>query len=114
MRHLIVNWLLSALSLVIVGAIVPGIEIGGFGTAMIAAVVIGLVNVTLGSLLKILTFPLTIVTFGAFLIVINALLLKVAAALMPAFRVRGCLPAILGAILLALMNSLLHWMLFPI
>jgi putative membrane protein len=114
MRHLIVNWLLSAVSLVIVAAIVPGIEIGGFGTAMIAAVVIGLVNVTLGSLLKILTFPLTIVTFGAFLIVINALLLKVAAAVMPGFRVRGCLPAILGAILLALINSLLHWMLFPI
>jgi len=111
MRHLLVNWLLSAVSLVIVAAIVPGIEIEGFGTAMIAAVVIGLVNVTLGLLLKIMTFPLTIVTFGLFLIVINALMLKVAAAMMPGFRVRGCLPAILGAVLLGLVNSLLRWLL---
>jgi len=114
MVHLLVNWLLSALSLVIVAAIVPGIEIAGFGTAMIAAVVIGLVNVTLGFLLKIMTFPLTLITFGAFLIVINALMLKVAAALMPGFRVRGCLPAVLGAILLGLLNVVLRRLLFPL
>src|SRR5579872_5647022 len=108
MFHLLVNWLLSALSLVIVAAIVPGIEIGGFGTAMIAAVVIGLVNATLGLVLKILTFPLTLITLGAFLVVINALMLKLAAAIMPGFRVRGCLPAILGAILLALIRSEEH------
>ncbi|HVP44938.1 MAG TPA: phage holin family protein [Bryobacteraceae bacterium] len=110
MRHLLVNWLLSAVSLVIIAAIVPGIEIEGFGTAMIAAVLIALVNVTLGLLLKIVTFPLTIVTFGLFLIVINALMLKVAAAMMPGFRVRGCLPAVLGAVLLGLVNSLLRWL----
>ncbi|MBZ5593085.1 MAG: phage holin family protein [Acidobacteriia bacterium] len=110
MRHLLVNWLLSALSLVIVAAIVPGIEIEGFGTAMIAAAVIGLVNVTLGLVLKIVTFPLTIVTFGLFLIVINALMLKVAAAMMPGFRVRGFLPALVGAVLLSLVNTLLRWL----
>ena len=114
MTHLLINWLLSAVSLVIVAAIVPGIEIAGFGTAMIAAILIGLVNVTLGLLLRIFTFPLVLITFGAFLIVINALMLKIAAAMMPGFRVRGCLPAILGAILLSLVNTLLHWLLFPI
>src|SRR5438552_366110 len=72
MLHLIANWFLSALSLLIVAAIVPGIEVAGFGTSLIAAIVIGLVNATLGFVLKILTFPLTLVTFGAFLIVINA------------------------------------------
>lgn len=112
MLHVLVNWLLSAVSLVIVANVVPGIEIAGFGTAMIAAVVIGLVNVTLGFLLRIVTFPLTLITFGAFLIVINALMLKVAAGLMPGFRVRGCLPAALGAVLLAVLNTLLRWMLF--
>jgi putative membrane protein len=114
MLYLLINWLLSAVSLVIVAAIVPGIEIAGFGTAMIAAILIGLVNVTLGLLLKIFTFPLVLVTFGAFLILINALMLKIAAAMMPGFRVQGCLPAILGAILLSLVNTLLHWFLFPI
>src|ERR1700730_17315155 len=112
--HLLVNWLLSAVSLVIVAAIVPGIEIAGFGTAMIAAIVIGLVNVTLGVVLKLLALPLVLITFGAFSILINALMLKVAAALMPGFRVQGCLPAILGALLLGLINTVLRWMLFPL
>jgi putative membrane protein len=111
MRHLLVNWLLSAVSLAIVAAIVPGIEIAGFGTALIAALVIGLVNATLGFFLKIVTFPLTLLTLGAFLIVINALMLKVAAAFMTGFRVKGFVPAILGAILLSLVHLLLRWLL---
>ncbi|HUJ21848.1 MAG TPA: phage holin family protein [Bryobacteraceae bacterium] len=112
MVRLLVNWLLSGVSLLIVANVVPGIEIAGFGTAMIAAAVIGLVNVVIGFPLRILTFPLTLLTLGAFLIVINALMLKVAAAVMPGFRVRGCLPAILGAILLGLVNMVLRWMIF--
>ena len=111
MRHLLVNWLISAVSLMIVAAIVPGIEIAGFGTALIAAVAIGLVNATLGFLLKILTFPLTLITLGAFLFVINALMLKVAAALLPGFRVKGFVPALLGAVLLSLVHIVLRWLL---
>jgi putative membrane protein len=111
MRHLLVNWLVSAVSLMIVAAIVPGIEIDGFGTALIAAVVIGLVNATLGFFLKILTFPLTLITLGAFLFVINALMLKVAAALLAGFRVKGFAPALLGAILLSLVHIALRWLL---
>jgi len=109
MRHMLVNWLITAVSLLIVAAIVPGIEIAGFGTAMIAAVVIGLVNATLGFVLKILTFPLTLITLGAFLFVINALMLKLAAAVLPGFRVKGFLPAILGAVLLSLVHMVLRW-----
>ena len=111
MRHLLVNWLISAVSLMIVAAIVPGIEIAGFGTALIAALVIGLVNATLGFLLKILTFPLTLITLGAFLFVINTLMLKLAAALLPGFRVKGFVPALLGAVLLSLVHILLRWLL---
>ncbi len=111
MRHVFVNWLLNAVSLMIVAAVVPGIEIAGFGTALIAAVVIGFVNATLGLFLKIITFPLTLITLGAFLFVINALMLKVAAALLPGFRVKGFLPAVLGAILLSLVHIVLRWLL---
>ena len=110
MRHLLVNWLLSAVSLMIVAAIVPGIEIAGFGTALVAAVVIGLVNAPLGFFLKVVMFPLTLITLGAFLFVINALMLKVAAALLSGFRVKGFLPAILGAILLSLVHIGLRWL----
>ncbi len=109
MLHWIINWLLSAVSLIIVANVISGIHVNGFGTALIAAIVIGLVNATIGLLLKIITFPLTILTLGLFWLIINALMLKLAAALVPGFRVIGFLPAFLGAILLTLVSTLLHW-----
>jgi putative membrane protein len=112
--HLIVNWLLSALSLLLVARVVPGIQVAGFGNALIAAAAIGLVNATIGLVLKILTFPLTLITLGLFLWVINALMLKAAAALVPGFRVHGCLPALLGALLLSVLNALLRWLVWSL
>jgi putative membrane protein len=105
---LIIHWLLSALSLLLVAHLVPGFQVRGFGTALIAAVVIGLVNATLGFVLKILTLPLTIVTFGLFLLVINAVMLKLAAVLVPGFEVYGFLPALLGAIILSVTSLVLR------
>jgi putative membrane protein len=113
MAQWILSWILSAISLLIVGRVVPGIQIQGFGTALIAAIVIGLVNATLGLALKILTLPLTILTLGLFLIVINAFMLKLAAALVPGFAVRGFLPALFGAILLSLVNMGLRYLVMP-
>jgi putative membrane protein len=110
MKGLIVNWLVSALSLVIVANVVPGFEISGFGTALIAAIAVGLVNATLGLFLKIITFPVTILTLGIFWIVINALMLKLASALVPGFAIRGFLPAFLGAIVLSLVNLGLRYL----
>src|SRR5882724_10640544 len=107
MTHLLVNWLLSALSLVIVAHVIPGFQISGFVAALIASIVIGFVNGTLGLILKIITLPLTIITLGIFWLVINALMLKVAAALVPGFRIDGFLPAFLGAIVLTLVNMVL-------
>ncbi|OGQ78417.1 MAG: hypothetical protein A3F90_04710 [Deltaproteobacteria bacterium RIFCSPLOWO2_12_FULL_60_19] len=104
MMYVIAHWFLGALSLLIVAHIVPGFNVRGFGAALIAALVVGLVNATLGFLLKILTLPLTFLTFGLFLIVVNALMLKLAAALVPGFSVQGFLPAILGAIVLSVVN----------
>ena len=111
---LIVHWLLSALSLLIVAYLVPGVEIRSFGTALVAAVVIGLVNATLGFVLKILTLPLTIVTFGLFLIVINALMLSFAAMLVPGFSVHGFGAALLGAIVLSLVSFVLRGLIFSL
>src|SRR5258708_29088058 len=94
--RLLLRWLVNALSLVIVAYIVPGFELHGFVAALIAAVVFGFVNATLGLVLKILTFPLTIITFGLFLIVINAIMLKMAAAVTPGFIVHTWTAALLG------------------
>ena len=108
--RLLIRWLVSALSLLIVAYFVPGFRISGFGGALIAAAVIGFINSTLGLLLKIITFPVWILTFGLFLIVINAAMLKLAAFFMPGlFEVRTWGAAIIGAILLTLVSAFLHW-----
>ena len=108
MGHLLINWLLSALSLVIVAHLVPGFYLSGFGSALIAAIVIGLVNGTIGFFLKVVTFPLSILTLGLFWLVINALMLELASAFVPGFRIDGFLPAFLGAIVLSLVNMVLR------
>ena len=104
MIKLLAHWILSALCLLLVAHFVPGFFVSGFGTALIAAVVIGLVNSTIGALLKIVTFPLMILTFGLFWLLINALMLKFAALLVPGFQVRGLWPAIWGGLILSLLN----------
>jgi putative membrane protein len=108
MTRLLVHWLLSALCLLLVSRFVPGIFVRGIGTALIAAVVIGLVNGTIGALLKLVTFPLTILTFGIFWLLINALMLKFAALFVPGFEVRGLWPAFWGGIILSVLNMLVR------
>ena len=102
--RLLVHWLLSALALLIVAHIVPGFYVAGLGSALIAALVIGLINATLGLFLKVITFPLTVVTLGIFWFVINALMLMIASSLLRGFAVRGFGAAFVGAIVLALVN----------
>jgi|SRR5579864_8170507 len=108
---LLLRWLINAISLWIVTNLNIGVSVPNFRYALIAALVIGLVNATLGIFLKVITFPLTILTFGIFLIIINAAMLKLAAwILRPEFRVRDWFAAIIGAILLSIVSSLLHWL----
>jgi putative membrane protein len=96
-----------------VAHVVPGIAVSGPVAALIAAAVIGLVNATLGLLLKILTFPLTLLTLGLFWFVINALMLEVASAFVRGFQVRSFEAAFLGAIVLSVVSSLLQWLIMP-
>ena len=102
--RILAHWVLSALCLLLVAHFVPGFFVRGIGTALIAAVVIGLVNGTLGLLLKIVTFPLTVITFGIFWLLINALMLKLAALAVPGFEVQGLWPAFFGGLILSLLN----------
>ena len=107
--RLLVRWLVNAVALMIVTYIVPGFKVNGFIAALIAAAVIGLINATLGLVLKIVTFPLTILTLGLFLIVVNAIMLRIAAYFVRGFEVQGWWPALLGALLLSIVSSFLHW-----
>ncbi len=113
MLRMIINWLLTTIALIIVAYFVPGFHVTGFMAALWAAVVIGFINATLGTILKVLTFPLTLVTFGIFWIVINALMLKVASVLAPGFRIDGFKAAFIGAILLSIVQMILRWLFLP-
>jgi putative membrane protein len=108
---LLLKWLINAIALLIVAKLVPGFVLHGLGAALLAALVFGFVNSTLGLVLKILTFPLTILTMGFFLIVINAIMLKMAASVTPGFDVQSWKAALIGAICLTIISSILQWLL---
>ena len=110
--HLIVSWFLSALALWLVALLIPGIEVRGFRSALVAAAVIAVVNATIGPVLRFISFPLTFLTLGLFLLVVNAILLKLAAAVAPGFRIVGFLPAVLGSLVLTILTSVLRYMVF--
>jgi len=104
MLSLLIQWILYAIALLICSRIVPGFVVVGFWPAMIAALVIGFLNATVGLLLKIVTFPLSILTLGIFLLVINALMILLASGVVRGFHVNGFLPAFFGAIVLAILG----------
>ena len=106
--RLLLHWILSALALIIVSHLVPGFVVTGFVPALIAALVIGLLNATVGLFLKIVTFPLSILTLGLFLLVINGVMILVASAFVPGFHVSGLVPAFWGALVLALLGMLIR------
>ncbi len=106
MLRLLLHWILSAVALLLVSRLVPGFVVRGLAPALIAALVIGLLNATVGFVLKIITFPISILTLGLFLLVINGLMILVASALVPGFRVYGFVPAFWGAVALAVLGML--------
>ena len=110
MKSLLFHWAVSAASLAIVAYLFPGIELSGLGAALIAPIVIGLVNATIGLILKIITFPISILSLGLFLLVINALMLQLAAYLVPGFYVAGFWSAFFGAIVLSIVSMILRSM----
>src|SRR5579872_3145676 len=111
--RLLLNWVLSALAVWIVAQLGIGITVHGAIAALVAALVIGFINATIGFVLKVVTFPLTLITLGIFWFVINALMLELASAVVPGFQVRGFLAAFIGAIVLSLVNLLLKAIVMP-
>lgn len=108
MRDWIIYWILKGVALLIVANVLPGIQVESFGAAMIAALVIGIVSATVGLILKIILLPFILLTLGVVYFLINGLMLKLASGLVPGFRVEGCLPAVLGSVLLTLVDYLLN------
>jgi putative membrane protein len=108
MVKLLVQWLLSACALLAVSSLVHGFEVDGFGAALAASLVIGLLNATIGTLLKLITFPFSVLTLGLFLLVINGLMIMLASAFVRGFHVRSFGAAFWGAVVLALLGILIR------
>ncbi len=110
MLHLLLKWLVSAISLLIVAYLIPGFHVAGFQAALIAALVIGLVNGTLGAVLRFFTFPFRILTLGLLTWVINALMIWLSTQFVDGFSISGFIPAMLGSLALAIVSTILGWL----
>jgi len=102
----ILHWILNAVALLVVSHYIQGFDVSNFVSALIAVIVIGVLNATLGLLLKFITLPLGILTFGLFFLVINAAILWFSSKFVPGFSVTTFKAAFLGALALAVIHML--------
>ena len=102
MMKLLFRWLLLAAALLLVAYLYPGVSVTSFGSAMIAALVLGLLNTIVRPLLVLLTLPVTLITLGLFLFVINALMFWAAASVLDGFNVSGFVAALVGSLIYSL------------
>lgn len=103
----LLHWLIAAVAVIISAYLLPGVTVEGFFAALVAALVLGLVNAFLRPVLLILTLPITIFTLGLFYLVINALLIMLTDAIVPGFDVRSFWWALLFGLVLSVINSVL-------
>jgi putative membrane protein len=99
---IVVRWLLLAAALLLVANLYPGVQVASFTSAMVAALVLGLLNALLRPILVLLTLPVTVLTLGLFLFVINALMFYFAASMLDGFHVTGFVAALIGSLLYSL------------
>ncbi len=102
--NLIINWIISALAIIIVAYLLPGVEVSGITAALVAAVIIGLINAFIRPVLLLLTLPINILTLGLFTFVINAALLLLASSIVPGFQIANFWWALLFSLLLTAVN----------
>lgn len=114
MWQFLLTWLATAVSLIITAFIVPGFAIVSFSSALLGAVVLGLVNAVVKPILVLFTLPLTILTLGLFLLVVNAIALGLVAYLTPGLTVAGFFPAVFGSIVLTLISGAIDRLFFSV
>ena len=110
MIRLIIRWLLFAGALLFTAWLIPGISFANFQTALLAAFVMGLVNIFIRPIILILTLPLNLITLGLFTFIINALMFLLVAKIVAGFIVTGFLTALLGSIVLSVISIFINKM----
>ena len=109
--RLLLRWIINALALIVITKVVAGVHVDGFYSALVAALVIGLLNALIRPVLVVLTLPVNVVTLGLFTFVINALLIWFAQTVVKGFTIDGFLPALMTALILWAVSTLTGWML---
>ncbi len=109
MSYILFRWIINALALLLVANVVPGFGVDSFYAALIAALVLGLVNALVRPLFFILTLPITILTLGLFTFVINAFMILLVSTIVKGFVVEGFTPALLAALLLWMFSLATNW-----
>ena len=112
MVALLLRWLLNAAALMLVAYLYPGVQVESLAAAVIAALVLGLVNAVIRPILLVLTLPVTILTLGLFIFVVNALCFWLAAEFVGGFHVAGFWAALVGSILYSLITLVTSWIVF--
>ena len=112
MLMLLARWVVNAAALLLVTYLYPGVHVESFFAALIAALVLGLVNAVIRPILVVLTLPVTLLTLGLFLFVINALLFWLVANIVQGFAVTGFFAALVGSILYSVITLITSWILF--
>ena len=110
MKQLIAKILVNGAALMLTSNLIDGIYVDGGGAVFIAAIILGIVNAVIRPLLLILTLPLNVFTLGLFTFVINGLVLKTVASVVAGFDIVGMWPAIIGAIILSVVSTVLNWL----
>ncbi len=108
MVNLIIQVVITALALLLAAQVIPGITIASFQTALIAAIVLGILNIFIKPILSILAFPITLITFGLFSFVINTAVFGLAAYFTTGFGVAGFVPALLGSLVVTAVSTVAH------
>src|SRR3990167_4651580 len=114
MIGILVDWLISAIAILLISNYLPGFQVASFTTALVVALVLGIINALIKPIILILTLPINILTLGLFTFVINAAILIFVSRIVPGFVIAGFGPALIAAVALWLISTIIHIVVFPI
>lgn len=110
MKGMIIRWVLNAVALFITAGLIQGIEIDGIFSALVAALVLGIVNAVIRPVIILLTMPINILTLGLLTIFINGLMLKIVSSVVVGFSAQGFWATVVGALLLSIISGILSFL----
>lgn len=108
MHGIVIRWLVTTVAILAVSYVMTSIKVEGFGTALVAGAILGILNALVRPVLIILTLPLTVVSLGFFILVINALLFQLAGAIVPGLHIASFWSALIGSVLVSIVSWIMN------